>query len=67
MNSFFKDIIGVVAGIDECKTFYNKYKRKYCVKRDVMINDEDASVILTLWEKKVTLYSCYCSNIIFLT
>jgi hypothetical protein len=26
----------------------NKYKGKYCFKRDIMVTDEDASIMLTL-------------------
>ncbi|CAF2271482.1 unnamed protein product [Rotaria magnacalcarata] len=56
-NNTLCDIIGLVSSIDECKFFYNKYKQKYCVKRDIMITDEKASIILTLWEKQAEAFS----------
>ncbi|CAF3571084.1 unnamed protein product [Rotaria socialis] len=56
-NNTLCDIIGLVSSIDECKFFYNKYKQTYCAKRDIMITDEEASIILTLWEKQAEAFS----------
>ncbi len=61
MNLFYVDIIGMISNIDECKIFYNKYKGKCCFKRDIMVTDEDASIILTLWEKQVIIYN-FCGG-----
>ncbi|CAF3328584.1 unnamed protein product [Rotaria socialis] len=56
-NNTLCDIIGLVSSIDECKFFYNKCKQTYCAKRDIMITDEEASIILTLWEKQAEAFS----------
>ncbi|CAF3380427.1 unnamed protein product [Rotaria socialis] len=56
-NNTLCDIIGLVSSIDECKFFYNKYKQTNCAKRDIMITDEEASIILTLWEKQAEAFS----------
>ncbi|CAF4116155.1 unnamed protein product, partial [Rotaria sordida] len=37
---------------------------KYCVKRDIMISDEDASIMLTLWEKQAEAFGNAIRSII---
>ncbi|CAF4380615.1 unnamed protein product [Rotaria socialis] len=58
------DVVAVISSIDACKTYYNKYKRKYCVKRDLMIIDEDASIMLTLWEHQAESFDNTIRSII---
>lgn len=60
----FSDLIGVISSIDECKTFYNRCKKKYCSKRDIMIADEDASIMFTLWEEQVISYNDRANSMI---